>query len=428
MKVNFANVYKFTGVVLLLLIFVGCSSDSDAAGDSADPEATNLVFWAPFSGGDADFMRDLIANFNEAHEGIEVEYLTVPDSEYYTKIRTSVTSNQAPDIAISHASRIAELQSSNLIENLDEFASEAAVDWDSYNQNILSSTIINDQHFAIPLDTHALIMYANKDILEEAGVLDSNGLPIVGEGADGFIDFLSTIKENTSDDIFPLAATSSGYSALRVWWTLYSQMGGELLNEAGTEAAFNNEIGLEALHYMEELMDQGLWPRNIQNGGEIFTANRAGIHINGVWMTGALENNESLNFVALPIPQLFGEQATWGDSHTFVLPANQNQTEEKKVASLLFADWVAENSASWAEAGHVPSKTSVVESNEFNELPYRKDYAELTDYVSFMPSSSKTTGISDSIARHISTFMSGQTNAQETLDILEQDINNILSN
>ncbi|MFC0471765.1 extracellular solute-binding protein [Halalkalibacter kiskunsagensis] len=422
---KFASVYKLLGLALFIFLVAGCSGD--AGGDQTDSETTKLTFWAPFSGGDADFMKALIANFNEEHEEIEVDYLTVPDSEYYTKIRTSVTSNQAPDIAISHASRIAELQSSNLIERLDEIANDAQVDWDSYNQNILSATIVNDEHYAVPLDTHALIMFANKDILQEAGLLDENDMPIIEEGAEGFVQFLTAIKDNTAGDIFPLSATSSGYSALRVWWTLYNQMGGELLNEDGTEANFNNENGLKALQFMEELMEKELWPRNIQDGGELFTAKKAGILLNGVWMTGAFENNEQLNFVALPIPQLFDEQATWGDSHTFVVPASADQSEEKKVASLIFADWIAENSASWAEAGHVPSKTAVVESAEFNELDYRKDYAELTDYVSFMPASAKTTGITDAIAKHISTFMTGQTSAEEMLEILESDVNNILS-
>ena len=424
------NVSVFSAFIILsLFVLAACSSDSnDSAKDKGESGVTNLTFWAPFSGGDADFMKELINDFNGENEEIQVDYLTVSDSEYYTKLRTAITSKQAPDIAIAHASRIAELESTNLIEDLGEPAIEASVDWDSYNQNILSSTKVNDKHFAIPLDTHALIMFANKDILEDAGVLDENGLPDMGEGADDFIKFLTQIKNNTADEIFALSATSNGYSTLRIWWTLYSQMGGDLLNEDGTKANFNNEKGLQALEFMSDLMEQDLWPKNIQNGGEIFTANRAGIHLNGVWMTGALENNENLDFIAMPIPQLFEEQGTWGDSHTFVLPSNEDQSAERRVASLKFADWIAENSSSWAEAGHVPSKNSVISSDEFNELEYRKDYAELTDYVSFMPPSPKITSINDLMAQHITAFMSGQASEQETLDTLESEVNNILSN
>ncbi|GGF22534.1 ABC transporter substrate-binding protein [Halobacillus andaensis] len=423
------NVTVFIFMLASTLLFIsGCSNGNDESSEgSSESGVTELSFWAPFSGGDADFMKSMISDFNEEHEDVEVDYLTVTDDEYYTKFRTSVTSNQAPDIAIAHASRIAELQSANLIESIEGPAEEAGIDWDTYNENIVNATMIDDEHYGVPLDTHALIMFANKTILDEAGVLNDDGMPEVGEGAEGFKDFLTQIQENTEDDVFPLSATSSGYSPLRIWWTLYSQMGGELLNEEGTEAAFNNEEGLEALSYMGSLTEEELWPKNIQDGGEIFQSGNAGVHINGVWMTGVLEQNDDLDFVALPIPNMYEEEATWGDSHSFVLPTKQDQADEKREAAIQFSDWIAENAATWGEAGHVPSKSSVVESEEFQELEYRKDYAELTDYVSFTPSNENITAINDALADQLSTFTSGQTNEEETLEMMEQEVNNILS-
>lgn len=425
------NVSVFTLMLFFLLFLVaGCSSDtgSTSEGNGSGSDSTNLTFWAPFSGGDADFMKTMVADFNEQHEDIQVDYLTVSDDEYYTKLRTSITSNQAPEIAIAHSSRIAELQSANLIESLNNPASEAGLDWSTYNENVVNSAMVDDQHYGVPLDTHAEIMFVNKKILDEAGVLNESGLPEIGEGAEGFTEFLTQIKENTGKEIFPLSATSSGNQPRWVWWSLYSQLGGELLSEDGTKVAFNNEKGLQALQYMGELIDQGLWPKNIQDGGELFLANRGGIHFNGVWMTGAIEQNESLDFVALPFPQLFDEPATWGDSHTFALPVSEGKTEEEKVAALKFADWIAENAITWAEAGHIPSKTAVTESEEFQALPYRKDYAEIIDYVSFMPPSKHMTAINDALGDQLSIFTNGGASAQETLDNLEKDLNNILAN
>lgn len=420
------NAFALISVFSLSLI-AGCSSDGGSTSEGGS-DTTNLTFWAPFSGGDADFMKTMVDDFNEQHDDIKVDYLTVTADEYYTKLRTSVTSNQAPDIAIAHSSRIAELQSANLIENLDTLASDAELDWSTYNENLVNSAMVDDQHYGVPLDTHAEIMFVNKTVLDEAGVLNEEGLPELGEGAEGFTEFLTQIKENSGDDIFPLSTTSAGNQPRWIWWSLYSQLGGELLNEDGTKAAFNNEKGLKALEYMGELIDQELWPKNIQDGGELFLANRAGAHFNGVWMTGAIEQNEAIDFVALPFPQLFDEPATWGDSHTFALPVNEEQTEEEKVAGLQFADWISENAITWAEAGHIPSKTAVTESEEFQALPYRKDYAEIIDYVSFMPPNKHTTAINDVLVEKLSVFTNGGASAQETLDVLEEQINNILAN
>ncbi|ALC89426.1 hypothetical protein AM500_06230 [Bacillus sp. FJAT-18017] len=422
------RVSAFIVSLVLLFVLAACSGNgatSEDKGSSGKEDVTELTFWAPFSGGDGDFIKALVDNFNKENEDVKVTVLNLKAEEYYTKMRTAVVSKQAPDVAIAHTTKLAELIESKQIVDIDSIAEKAGIKWDTYSQNILNSTIINDKHYAVPLDTHALIMFANTDLLDKAGLIE-NGVPAIGTGEGDFINFLKDVKENSPKGTFPLSATSSGDSPLRIWWSLYSQQGGQLLSEDGKEAVFNNEQGLTALEYIGELMEEDLWPRNIRNGGEVFSAKTAAIHFNGVWMTGALEQNKELKFTAIPFPQIFGEQATWGDSHTFVLLNKDGQTDAKKEASLKFADWVAEHSASWAKAGHVPAKTSVVESQEFKDLPYRSNYAEIADYVSYMPNSPKISAINDVIKKHLNNFMTGQVNAKETLKNAENEVNALL--
>ncbi|WHZ01463.1 ABC transporter substrate-binding protein [Neobacillus sp. YX16] len=423
---------KKVSVFMLILVLafglIACSSGGKKETSSSEGNGvTKLTFWAPLSGGDGDFMKELVTKFNEENKDVKVELLNLKAEEYYTKIRTSVTSQQAPDVALAHASKLAELQSANLIESIEKTSIDAKIDWTTFSENIVNATIIDNEHYAIPIDTHALIMFANKKILDEAGLLDADGKPSIEEGAEGFVEFLKQVKKNSPAGTFPLSATSNGDSPLRMWWTFYSQLGGEMLNEDGTKAAFNNEKSLEALDLLNEMIEGELWPKNIKNGGELFTAQKAAIHMNGVWMTGALEQNKGLEFVALPIPQLFDQPATWGDSHLFVIPKQEKQTDEKKVASLTFANWITEHSASWAKAGHVPSKPAILESPEFKELEYRSDYAEIGDYVSYMPNSPKLSAINDVLKKHLNLFMNGQSNAKDTLENAEKEVNALLS-
>ncbi|WP_167578660.1 ABC transporter substrate-binding protein [Jeotgalibacillus proteolyticus] len=421
------KVSAFTLAVFLLSTFlVACGGDSDSGGGEEDNGKTNLTFWTPLSGGDGDFMKELVSEFNSENAEIEVELLNLKAEEYYTKMRTSVTSDQAPDVAIAHTSKLSELESANLIVSIEDAADSAGVEWDTFSENIVDATIIKDEHYAVPLDTHALIMYANNKILAEADLLDESGQPVIEDGEEGFIQFLEKIKENSPSGTFPLSATSTGDSPLRMWWTFYSQLGGELLNEEGSQAAFNNEQGLEALSFLGKMVEDDLWPKNIANGGELFTAQKAAIHINGVWMTGALENNEGLEFSAIPIPQVFDEQAMWGDSHLFVVPRQNEQSDEKKEASIVFANWIADHSSSWAQAGHVPSKPSVIESEEFQELPYRSDYAEIGEDVSYMPNTPKLTAINDVLKKHFNQYMTGDVSPEDTLSNAEEEVNNLL--
>lgn len=430
------KVSVFIVVLLFMLSFTACSGKEEVgneengnnnSGTTESSTVTNLTFWTPLSGGDGDFMKELVSQFNAAHDDIEVEILNLKAEEYYTKLRTSVTAGQAPDVAVGHTSKLADLNSTNLLESINDAASVAGVQWDTFSENIINSTIIDGQHLAIPLDTHALIMYVNKKIVSEAGLLGSDGKPVIEPGPEGFKAFLQQVKQNGPSGTFPLSATSNGDSPLRVWWTLYSQQGGQLLSEDGSKAEFNNEKSLKALTYIEELINEELWPRNIKNGGEIFTANTAAIHLNGVWMTGALEKNENLDFVALPIPKIFETEATWGDSHVFIVPKQKQANDEKKIASVTFANWIADNAAAWGQAGHVPSKPAIVESSEFKELPYRSDYAEIGDYVSYMPNTPKLAAINDVLKKHLNLFMNGQATPEDTLKNAEKEVNDLLA-
>jgi multiple sugar transport system substrate-binding protein len=81
----------------------------------------------------------------------------------------------------------------------------------------------------------------------------------------------------------------------------------------------------------------------------------------------------------------------------------------------------------WAQAGHVPSKPSALESAEFKALPNRGDYVELASYVSFLPNHPKTAAISDMMKANFNLMMTGESTAEEVLAKSEQDANALLA-
>lgn len=63
-----------------------------------------------------------------------------------------------------------------------------------FSQNSLDSVTFDGDVYAVPLDTHAEIMYFNKDILADAGVeLNENGQLDIGS-TDEFYAVLDKIK------------------------------------------------------------------------------------------------------------------------------------------------------------------------------------------------------------------------------------------
>src|SRR5690625_3423948 len=130
-------------------------------------------------------------------------------------------------MAIAHSHVLPELVSQGLVTDIDEFTSDVELEWDDFNQNVLDAAIYDGNYFAVPIDTHPQIMYINNDLVEEAGLLNEDGTPMMEETPEGFVEFLTTLKENLPDDKMAFSFSNAGEDPYRIWWALYNQMGGE---------------------------------------------------------------------------------------------------------------------------------------------------------------------------------------------------------
>src|SRR5690606_11754883 len=110
------------------------------------------------------------------------------------------------------------------VEKLTAEAKNIGIDWKRFNPNILRSVLYEEDYYGVPLDTHALVMYYNKDWLSKAGVLDEAGRPVIPTGAEGFKSFLEQIRRTVPPDIAPLAQPSTRIDSVWLWWSLYNQM------------------------------------------------------------------------------------------------------------------------------------------------------------------------------------------------------------
>jgi multiple sugar transport system substrate-binding protein len=374
---------------LLIIVLTGCASEQeiDQKDQETKSETIRLEYWTPFSGGDNQFMTEMVTRFNEENPTIDVVQVNSRLDDYYTRLKTAIMSGNAPDLAILHQTSLPQFVQNGYIENLTEPAKQIGLDWSSFNRNILDSTMYDGIPYAVPLDTHALVMFYNKTHLRKAGLIDAEDKPLIGIGAPGFEAFLQKLKSSIPGDIAPMAQPSTRIDSVWLWWSLYNQIngGGSFYNEDASAAVFNNQQALQALSYMNDLYKKKLIPPDINDAFKLFYDGKAAVLITGMWGTGAFEKAKDLDFGVIPMPALFDHAAVWGDSHTIAIPTKHGMTDEKKRAALIFAKWCVENGAMWAEAGHVPSMTNVVASEPFNSLKYRSSYAATANYVAYWP-------------------------------------------
>ncbi|PUU94448.1 ABC transporter substrate-binding protein [Halanaerobium sp.] len=406
-------------VLALITMLIGFTS-------SAFAEAVTVEYWNLFGGGDAEFMDSIVKEFNETHADINVDVTRLEWSEYYTKLKTATASGNGPDLAISHVTRVKELADEGLIVPLDELGKSVGIKWDEYNSNILSGSEINGKIYAVPLDTHPLVYYYNKEFLAEADLLAEDGTPKM-EGS--FKDFLAELKAESSAK-YPMTnwtkLTEEGH--YRVWWSLYSQLDGAPVI-TDDKVTLDKEKAVRAIKYMKDLYDKEYSPLHSEymENVNLFRNGEAASLLTGVWITGTLENTEGLDFGVIPMPKIFEDRSVWGDSHTLVIPYARNVNEEKQKAALTFAKWATDHGELWAKAGHIPSKTTVTEKEEFQNMPYRMDYVKAADYVRFDSAGSYTWSIRTEITTALSKVWNDEITAEEAVDQAVKGIERLLS-
>lgn len=389
-------------------------------------EAVTVEYWNLFGGGDAEFMDEIVAEFNETHENIDVDVTRLEWEEYYTKLKTATASGNGPDIAISHVTRLKELANEGLVVSLNDLGAEVGIDWDQYNPNILEGAEIDGQIYGVPLDTHPLVFYYNKEHLAEADLLAEDGTPKM-EGS--FMEFMEKLKTDSSAK-YPMTnwtkLTAEGH--YRVWWSLYNQLGGSPVI-TDDELTLDKEKAVEAIEYMQEFYDNDYSPLHSEymENVNLFRNGEAASLLTGVWITGTLEATEDLDFGVIPMPQIFDDRSAWGDSHTLVLPYAVDVNQEKREAALTFAKWATDNGELWAKAGHIPSNEAVQEKEEFKNMPYRMDYVEAADYVTFDSAGSYTWSIRSEMTTALSKVWNDQISAEEAVEEAVSGIERLMS-
>lgn len=401
----------------------GNSSASSNGGGQSSGDVIELDFWVPFSGSDGEFMEDMVQAFNESQSEIKVNFMNNNWDNYYPKLRTALMSNAAPDVAVAHASELPSLVPTGKLEALDDLAAEAGLDWSSYAENQESAVIVDGQHYAVPLDTHAVVMFYNNKYLSEAGLLNEDGSIKMEPGAEGFTNMLRTLKETLPSDVSPMIIGSNNVFTYWIWYALVHQQGGTILVDGNP--TIDTPESKKAMELLRTWLDEGLMPADIGDQSyDIFKTGKAAVTFTGVWATGNFETEPSLDFTAAPFPQLFDQPAAWGDSHTVIVPVQSDRN--KQLAAVKFADWLASNGHLWAKAGHVPVKPAVLESDEFKALPYRGDYAAVMGDVKYAPYTDKIGALRDTVLESLVEINYGMTSIEEGLAKAQKNAESIM--
>ncbi|GAB3205049.1 extracellular solute-binding protein [Marinactinospora thermotolerans] len=356
----------------------GCGGGIATVGESR----TVLRQWNLFTGGDGVRMVEMHDAYQREHPQIDFRPTTyLWGNPFYTKFAMGAAGGRAFDVATLHLSRLRGMGPGTLIDPIPvELLAEYGVTPDTVLPNVWDKCTVDGELYAIPLDTHLVVTYYNREICARAGVLDPQGRLIETDGVEEFLDLLAAVKDVTGG--YGVVMDTTG--AWRQFWSLYRQLGGEMTFDG--DVGIDDDKALQALDFLRRVSEEGLAPSASDAPGTPanFVNGICGLMFAGNWEI-ATAQAAGMDFGMRPFPGLYGDELGQGDSHALVLPHRRTRDDAAVRAAVEYAAWMLKHSITWAGGGHVPAYLPVTESAEYARLEPQADYRDAAVNVQFDP-------------------------------------------
>ena len=329
--------------------------------------------------------------WNEEHPDMQVTTI-VAEWPGTTQLNTAIAAGTPPDIAVLHGRRIPIYASRGALTPLTDVMNAVGIDADDFTDGAADYGLYQGEFYGIPFDLAATIWHINIDLWAEAGLVDDDGVPMIPTTSEEFISAAEQIFEATGT---PLAEMAGQAATVRPLTAFIYQLGGSLSDDAGNPT-INTPEALEALNYILELQELGVVsrPYNEIDGAialENFSNGESAGLIDGTWRVNSFDSQIAEGEVALEnyyvanFPQLFANPGTFAGSHNWLVPLGQNADPARVQAATEYIKWISDNSVVWARVGHGMTRNSVINSDEFQNLPHRAEYADMSETVRSVP-------------------------------------------
>lgn len=225
--------------------------DYDAVGDvyEDDKDEGVVKVWVLTGRDQGTILKTMVDDTFTPDTGIKVNVEIVGADA----LLSAVVAGRGPNVVLSvGADQPVNYALRNAVEDLTQFADykEALI---PYSDSAHCQYWVEDRLYALPETQTFNVMFYRKDVLEELGL----GIPQTWKE---LIEMFPTIQGNNLSVGIPSAAASTGNVVdISMYYTILSQYGGELYNEAGTATRVDEEAGVEAFaDYTSYFNDYGI--------------------------------------------------------------------------------------------------------------------------------------------------------------------------
>lgn len=356
------KIKKMLALLLVAAMITALTACGNKNSSNSGSEDKTITFWSVFTGGDGTAMQKIIDDYNATNPEYTVEHIMVEQNDLYTKLPLVVNSQEGvPDLVIQHVDRLASNVKSNMYLPMNDYiATNGKIKGNDYIESAWSMGEIDGNRYGIPLDVHSYVTYYNKALVDKycPNVLD-DGIITFDEIA-GFADTAA------ADGVYTYAITWPRYELLS--W--YYQLGGTL-TEDGSTPAFHNEKFEKVFQDFQNAVSNKWCTQDGDQPNNLFAQNKLIFLPEGTWMLSTVEYTGVEYGETYMITYDADNMVQWASSHQFVMPRNDNMTDEKAAAIMDFIYFVGQNSYEWAAYGQIPAHKSVLSDERIDTLPQK---------------------------------------------------------
>ena len=326
--------------------------------------AVEIEYWQYIFDTRVQAIDILIERFEEENPGITVRHQTFPYADYRTRLAAAIPAGQGPDVMQLFYGWLDTYVDEGLVQPLptDVFSPERI---EAEFFPMVQAMKRDGVYMALPTAVRSLSLFYNTRLMEAAGL---EGPP---ETLEEMVEMAHAMTQRDGAGNITQVGITTGMNAQDHHWfreVLTRQFGAEpyldnyrTVNYATPEgiAAFEFYTGLET----EEGVTQSGFMDEPQAA---FRAGRAGMHIDGSFRIGALQNTRGLEWGVAPLPASSdGISANYGSY--WINTITSRAQGERFDAAVKFMDFITSDEAMqlWLDVvGELPAKPSVALTDE----------------------------------------------------------------
>lgn len=413
----------YAAVLFSLLFFVtACSgesmnessgnSDDENGGDNSD--SSTITVWYYFTGNQEELFVDLIDQYNESQDEVEVEGEYVPFDEIKKQLSVGVAGGTLPDMVFLDNVDNASFADMDVLEEISSRVEE----WDksdSFYEGPINSASLNDGLYGLPYTSNTLGLFYNEDMLSEAGV---------EEPPSTWDELKETAGELTNDQHkgFALSAIKSEEGTFQYYPFLLSS--GVDYTELGSEEAISSMSLLNDL-LNDGSMDEGVLNATQDDLARQFAQGQVAMMINGTWNINRLqEENPDLNFSIAQIPKDEEHASALGGVNLSIVKDGNVE------GSWEFMQWLYEDERYekyTSETGVFPARKDILEGSDYwSDDEYLNNFVPIMDDAHARGPSPEWPSISEAIQIALQETLTQEKTPEEAMNQADEEVNNII--